>query len=58
MIEYFPGADNQWYWRYRARNGKISATGGEGYSTKSNARRAARRIGVAITFAGSREAMK
>lgn len=57
MIEYFPGKDAQWYWRYRARNGKISATGGEGYVTKSNAKRAAKRIGFALIVASSREVM-
>lgn len=44
----YKGNDGQFYWRYRSRNGQVSATGGEGYSTRSNARRAARRIGIAL----------
>lgn len=37
-----------WYWRYRERNGRITAIGGEAYSTKSNARRAVRRHETAM----------
>lgn len=48
-VEIFEGADRQWYWRARCtRNHRIIATGGEGYATASNARRAARRIGGAM----------
>ena len=55
MIEYYPGVDGQWYWRYCAKNGQISAIAGEGYKTKSNAKRAARRIGIAMSFAQTKE---
>lgn len=58
MIEYFIGANGDWYWRYRARNGKITCDGSEGYSTKSNAVRAARKTGAALVFASSREGVR
>jgi len=32
-----------WYWRLRAKNGQIVADGAEGYATRSNALRAAKR---------------
>jgi hypothetical protein len=38
-----------WYWRLRAHNGKIVADGSEGYASRGNARRAARRVGVLFT---------
>lgn len=41
-----------WYWRARhVTTSKIVADGSEGYSTKSNAMRAARRIGRVLIFA-------
>jgi uncharacterized protein YegP (UPF0339 family) len=43
-FEVYYGGGGLWYWRYRARNGKIIADGAEGYSTCSNATRAARRF--------------
>lgn len=33
-----------WYWRLRAANGKIVADGSEGYSSKSAAKAAVRRV--------------
>lgn len=36
--------DTQWYWRYRAKNGKIIADGAEGYSSKSGAARAVKTL--------------
>lgn len=36
MIEVFLGDDRQWYWRVKARNGRIVAQS-EGYTTKGNA---------------------
>lgn len=39
-FQYFQGRDEQWYWHLRARNGRIVADGAEGYSTKSNVKRA------------------
>lgn len=33
----------RWYWRLRAANGLVIADGSEGYATRSNALRAARR---------------
>lgn len=32
-----------WYWRLRAKNGRIVADGAEDYSTRSNVRRAIKR---------------
>lgn len=44
-IVVYCGGDYTWYWRLKSvRNGKIIADGGEGYSSKSNALRAAGRL--------------
>jgi uncharacterized protein YegP (UPF0339 family) len=45
MIEVYEDTAGEWRWRYRAKNGKITCDGGEGYSSKSNAVRAVRRQG-------------
>jgi hypothetical protein len=58
MIEYYPGADQLWYWRYRANNGQVTCTGHEGYATKWNAKRAARKTGLSLVFASSREGVR
>ena len=43
-IEIFRGeTGRKWYWRVRAENGQIAATGGQGYYSKWNAKRAARK---------------
>ncbi len=42
-IEVFSSHGCVWYWRLRARNGEIVADGAEGYATRGNALRAARR---------------
>ena len=39
-FEIFKGKDGKWYFRLKARNGKVVASG-EGYSSKSNCRRGA-----------------
>lgn len=39
-VKYSQGVDGLWYWRVVAKNGRIVVIGGEGYSTKSNARKA------------------
>jgi hypothetical protein len=50
-IEVFEGSSG-FYWRARhLPTSKIVADGSEGYSTASNARRAARRIGRVLAFA-------
>lgn len=54
-IEIYQGVLSQWYWRYRARNGQIMADGSEGYASKSNARRAAKRLACAIALASTKE---
>jgi uncharacterized protein YegP (UPF0339 family) len=50
-IEVFEGR-NGFYWRARhLKTDKIIADGSEGYSTRSNARRAAKRIGLVLMVA-------
>ena len=40
-FEYYQSAENQeWYWRFRARNGEVVADGSEGYHSRSNVLRA------------------
>lgn len=43
-VEIYSGSDNQWHWRLRAANGKITADGSEGYATESSCKRAVRRL--------------
>ena len=50
QIEVYAGRAG-FYWRARDKNGKIVADGSEPYSTRSNARRAARKIIRALLFA-------
>jgi uncharacterized protein YegP (UPF0339 family) len=45
--EVYQDKAGEWRWRYR-RKGRITAEGGEGYSTESNARRAVRRLGLTL----------
>jgi uncharacterized protein YegP (UPF0339 family) len=40
----YEGRDGLFYWRMKSRNHKVIADGSEGYSTRSNARRAAKRL--------------
>lgn len=51
QIEVYPGARGGFFWRARDKNGHIVADGAEAYSTRSNARRAARAIGRSLIFA-------
>lgn len=53
-IVIFKGLTGHWYWRLCARNGKVVADGSEGYASKSNARRAARRVEDAIASSTKR----
>lgn len=41
FVKIYQGNDKQWYWSRHASNNKIVGDGGEGYSTKSNCKRAA-----------------
>jgi hypothetical protein len=55
-IEVFPGKRGGFYWRARfvgkgPMSNKIIADGSQPYSNRSNARRAARRIGRVLAFA-------
>jgi hypothetical protein len=51
-IEVFEGRRGGFYWRARhLKTNRIVADGSEPYSTRSNASRAARRIGRALFFA-------
>ena len=36
---YFEGSDRQWYWSFHSKNGKIIASGGEGFRSLSNCMR-------------------
>lgn len=44
------GFSEWWYWRLRAKNGRIVADGSEPYGSRSNARRAARRVERALQY--------
>lgn len=39
-----------WYWHLRSRNNRITAIGGEAYSSKSNVRRAIRRHEASMAY--------
>lgn len=43
MIQIYRSHNGLWYWRIRARNGRIIADGSEGYVSRSNASRAFKR---------------
>ena len=43
-FEIYPDRADNWRWRLRARNGRIVATGAEGYCDKAAAARAVRRL--------------
>ena len=40
MFEIYQGKDDKWYWRYKAGNGQITATGGQGYASKGGCTKA------------------
>lgn len=44
MLQIFQSVHGQWYWRFKARNGKSIAVGGEGYKTRAGAQRAFNRL--------------
>jgi len=50
-IAIYQSVNGLWYWRCVAKNGKIGLDGAEGYASKSNAKRAARRVKAIITEA-------
>ena len=50
-IEIYEDRLGEWRWRARAKNGRVTADGAEGYATKSNVRRAVRRTGGALLLA-------
>lgn len=39
-VDVYQGADGQHYWRLKAKNGRVVATGGEGYKTRTGVLRA------------------
>lgn len=47
-VEIWPDAEDKWRWHVIAANELITADSGQGYSTKSNARRAWRRFEASI----------
>lgn len=55
MIEIWRDINGKWRWRYTAANGRTSATSGESFASKSNAKRAARRAGLSMAVAKVRE---
>lgn len=50
-IQIYKGKKGGWYIRIIARNGKIVADGGEPYASKTNAKRAAKRLTASIATA-------
>ena len=54
-IEVYQDKLGEWRWRHRAKNGKITCDGSEGYVSEYNARRAVRRTGLTLTFATIRK---
>lgn len=53
-VEVYKDRQDEWRWRYRARNGRITCDSSEGYASEYNARRAARRTGVALAVSSIR----
>ena len=43
-VQIFTGKDGKWRWRIKAANGRTIDTSGQGFSSKSNAKRAAIRV--------------
>ena len=41
-MDVYQGADGQFYWRLKAKNGRVIAIGGEGYKSRSGVLRALR----------------
>ncbi|MBD3372510.1 MAG: DUF1508 domain-containing protein, partial [Candidatus Coatesbacteria bacterium] len=35
-FQVYKGSNDEWYWRLRANNNQIIATGGEGYKAKAD----------------------
>jgi uncharacterized protein YegP (UPF0339 family) len=46
--------NEQWYWRLRAKNGRIIADGAEGYTRRSDCCRAVHRVIALLPKAGIR----
>jgi len=44
VCEVYCGKDHAWYWRVRAANHRTVLTGGEGYTRKADAVRAAKKF--------------
>ena len=59
-IEVFDGFDdkNLFYWRCVAKNGRIVCDGSEGYVSKSNAVRAAKRAAALMWYCARTEALR
>ena len=47
-IEIYKGRDGRWYWRMRARNGRVVADGSQGYARRRGAWHAVRRLVLLI----------
>ncbi len=48
--EIYEARGGEWRWRYRAKNGKIVASG-EGYVSRSSVKRGVRRLGWSMAIA-------
>jgi len=53
-IAVFQGYGGLYYWRCIARNGRTICDGSEGYASKSNAVRAAKRAAALMWYCGGR----
>ena len=48
--EFFKDRHGEWRWRVRAKNGRIVAHGGEGYSRLANARKGCHAAALALSI--------
>ncbi len=51
IIEIYPDSQDEWRWRMRAKNGRIVASGGEGFSRKQSCERSIVRVIQAMSHA-------
>lgn len=54
----YQGRDKQWYWTMRSPNGQVVAIGGEGYTRRTDARRATKRLFPWFWAKGANSAVK
>lgn len=56
-FEVYPGEDGQHYWRLKAPNGQVIATGAEGYSSKGATFRAVGSVQSAVVGIAAQAAL-